>query len=286
MRYTVETIMMPTVGVFKRQIFPLILSLIACGILIVLIYLEILVLNGITVSDISTHVRLTDILIGFTIYIKTSIDFAIFIGNLMNANPGWKNRISIELGTAFGNGLGTMLILLIWTFFKEVEWLLAIMILLAAVVLFKLAEDGLEHAKDTDRGYPSAFKKSVTYLEKTLEKINKLCKPLMQLILPDLSMNSTAKAGFWALFSFAFFVPFVLGLDDFAGYVPLFSVVNILGFSIGVFLAHSILNILLYISPTKTIKAVKNPYISFFGSIAFVGLALLGFYEAGKILFH
>jgi hypothetical protein len=45
-----------------------------------------------------------------------------------------------------------------------------------------------------------------------------------------------------------------------------------------------ILNILLYISPTKTIAAVKNPIISFVGSIAFMVLAGWGMVEAIKLL--
>lgn len=277
--------MMPTAGVFKRQIFPLILSAIACAILIVLVHLEIIVLNHFTETDISLRIRLLDVIVGATIYFKTSIDFAIYIGNLMHANPGWKNRISIEIGTALGNGIGTMSILVVWTFFKEVEWLLAVMVILAALVLFKLAQDGLEHSKEADRGYPLLFKKAVVLFGKFLERINKICSPVVGRILPKLSMRTAAKSGFWALLSFSVTIPFVLGLDDFAGYVPLFSIINVLGFSIGAFVAHATLNILLYISPERTTRAVKNPYISFVGSIAFVGLAILGLYEAGKILF-
>ena len=90
---------------------------------------------------------------------------------------------------------------------------------------------------------------------------------------------------FWGLFSFSFTVPFVLGLDDFAGYVPLFNVVNVFGFAIGVFAGHMVLNALLFISPDRTIKAVKNPLIAFLGSIAFVLLAVWGLVEVYKILF-
>jgi hypothetical protein len=83
----------------------------------------------------------------------------------------------------------------------------------------------------------------------------------------------------------SFTVPFILGLDDFAGYVPLFNVVNVFGFAIGVFLGHMVLNIFLYLSPKRTIQAVKNPIISLVGSIAFVLLAGWGLFEAYKLLF-
>jgi hypothetical protein len=60
--------------------------------------------------------------------------------------------------------------------------------------------------------------------------------------------------------------------------------VNVFGFAVGVFFGHTILNIFLFLSPQRTIKIVKNPIISFFGSIAFVGLGLWGLFEAAKLI--
>lgn len=270
---------------FLTQVLPLALTLVVAGIFTALLYGEISILNLFTTTDISTKVRLVDVGIGLTIYLKTSIDFAIFMGGLMQKNAGWKSRIAIEIGTAAGNAIGTMAILLLWTFFKEVEWLLAIMILIAALVLVTLAEDGLEHAKSADRGYPAIFRKIVSVFEKFLRFTNVIARPIVSRILPGGGLKSTTKATFWSLMSFAFLIPFILGLDDFAGYVPLFSIVNIFGFSIGVFFAHALLNAFLYLSPERTIRAVKNPVISLIGSIAFIGLAGLGIYEATKLLF-
>jgi hypothetical protein len=93
------------------------------------------------------------------------------------------------------------------------------------------------------------------------------------------------KLSLWGLFLFSFSIPFILGLDDFAGYVPLFNIVNVLGFGIGVFAGHMILNIFLFLSPSRTIALVKNAYISFAGSVAFVLLAVWGLFEVIKILF-
>src|SRR3989344_9571137 len=135
-----------------NQILPLAATVITAVALIFLIYLEIITLNKFTPTDILTRVQLSDVLVGLTIYLKTSVDFAIFIGNLMAAYPGWRNRISIEIGTAFGNALGTIIILAIWDFFKEVKVLLAIMILIAALVLLKLAEESLMHVDDEEEG--------------------------------------------------------------------------------------------------------------------------------------
>ncbi len=271
---------------FQRQILPISLTLVAGGILIALIYGEVRLLNLFASEEVSLAVRWPDVLIGLTVYLKTAIDFAIFIGNLMRDNGGWKNRISIELGTALGNGLGTALVLFLWVVFSEVDWLLALMILLAALVLFKLAEDGLEHARHADHEYPAPFKQIVSGLKVFLSHVNWFTRPLLRLILPELSMNAGPRGSFWSLFVFAITVPFVLGLDDFAGYVPLFSIVNVFGFTIGAVAAHALLNMFLYISPERTIKVVKNPIIALFGSIVFVGLGAWGLHEAILLLEH
>jgi hypothetical protein len=268
----------------KQQLIPLSLTVVTAAALTGILYLVILGLNFFTATDIALQLRWVDIVIGMTIYLKTSIDFAIFIARLMDAYPGMKGRIGIEIGTAFGNALGTILILIVWTFFKEVRWLLAIMVFVAALVLFRLAEDGLEHAHDVDHRYPKWFQKLVDRFGGMLASVNKMIAPVLKYVLPNLKIRTPDKVSFWQLFGFAFTVPFILGLDDFAGYVPLFSIVNVFGFSIGVFAGHMILNALLYISPERTIKAVKNPIISFLGSIAFVILAVWGLVEVVHII--
>ncbi|NDD85974.1 hypothetical protein EBZ38_17075, partial [bacterium] len=115
----------------KNQTIALTLTIATCVALIAVYWLHIRVINLFVSEKISYSVRPGDIAIGLTIYLKTSIDFAIFIGRLMEKNPGLKGRIGIEIGTALGNALGTMAILLVWALFKEVTWLLALMILLA-----------------------------------------------------------------------------------------------------------------------------------------------------------
>ncbi|HMS31763.1 MAG TPA: hypothetical protein PKA29_00600 [Candidatus Saccharibacteria bacterium] len=264
-----------------KNLIPLPLTFVVFLSLIFLLYLEILGLNLITNQDISTAIHWQDVLIGLTIYLKTSVDFAIFIGNLMHKNPGLKGRIGIEIGTALGNALGTMIILIIWTFFKEVTWLLALMITLAALVLFKMAEDSLEHA---DIG---AHKIKLVHLfHRSLVKFNSIVEPFLSKIIPSHSIKPRASKSFIGLLLASFSVPFILGLDDFAGYVPLFNVVNVLGFSIGVLLGHMILNILLFISPARTIKFVKNRFVSLIGAIAFILLGVWGIYEAVKLILN
>lgn len=272
-----------TNSLFKNQLLPLALTVVVFGVLVALLYGEIHLLNIFTAQDISLSIRLVDVIVGLTIYLKTSIDFAIYIGNLMSKNDGWKSRIAIEIGTAFGNALGTMIILVIWAFFKEVKVLLALMIFLAALVLFKLAEESLEHAKGNDNKFPLWFQKMVNHLEHGLSLFNKAVAPILK-VMPNTKAKEAAGLAFWPLLAVSFSVPFILGLDDFAGYVSLFNVVNVFGFAIGVFLGHMILNIFLYISPTHTIRAVKNPIISFIGTLAFVGLGIWGLVEVVHVI--
>jgi hypothetical protein len=270
----------------KSQALPLVLTLV---VLAVLSSLVILIVHGLNLlplkEDVALKIRLSDVLIGGTIYLKTAVDFAIFMGRLMTTNPGWKNRVAIEIGTALGNGLGTVIILIVWTFFKEVAWLLGIMVFLASLVLFELAFSSLEHFSNWQS--QSVFKKIVFHsLDKTLSAITKITKPITSKVLPDLGekLRGNETMGWKNLLIFSFTVPFILGLDDFAGYVPLFSIVNVLGFSIGVLAAHTILNIALFISPNITTKVVRNEWVSFLGALAFVGLAIWGLIEVIKII--
>lgn len=269
----------------KDQAIPLALTLVVLAALVGALYAVIYFLNQFPTSEkISLSLHWADILVGGTIYLKTSVDFAIFMGRLMNTNPGWKNRVAIEIGTALGNALGTIAVLILWTFFKEVHWLLAIMIFLAALVLFELAYAGLEHFEDWEKANGL---KSGLYgiLNSVLSTIVRITKPVTSKILPDLGAKLKGGSALpWKkLLLFSFTIPFILGLDDFAGYVPLFNVVNVLGFSVGVMAAHTLLNIALFINPEKTTELVRNAWVSFLGTLAFVGLAIWGLVEVVKI---
>lgn len=270
---------------FREQSIALTLTVVTCAVVSGLLWLEILLLNRLAGSNIHLHIRLSDVLVGLTIYLKTSIDFAMFIGRLMAKNHGLKGRIGIEIGTALGNAAGTLAILLLWSFFKEVDWLLAIMIMVAALVLIRLAQDSLEHVSTTKRSYPRWFRRLVRGFDAGLGLFNRLFEPVLSKVLPAHSLKVETKRSLVALLLMSFTVPFILGLDDFAGYVPLFNIVNVFGFGIGVFVGHMVLNIFLYLSPRRTIKLVKNPIISLLGSVAFVLLAGWGLLEALKLLF-
>lgn len=271
---------------FPDQVVPLFLTGVVFVLMWALLFFEITLLNRTVISREHILLRLqwSDIVIGLTIYLKTSIDFAIFIGRLMAQYPGWKNRVMIEIGTALGNALGTLGILLLWDVFREVRLLMAAMITLAALVLFRLAEEGLDHVKDEEGKYHISFFGFEYGFERMLSRFNRAVAPVLNKLVPQVSMRVETQSGFKALFVFSFTIPFILGLDDFAGYIPLFNIVHVYGFAVGVFLGHMLLNIFLFLSPQRTITVVKHPWISFFGSLAFVGLALWGLFEVAKLI--
>ena len=227
-----------------------------------------------------------DILVGAGIYLKTAVDFAILTGILMAKYPGFKNRIAIENGTALGNALGTAVVLTIWFFFKDIQWLLALMVLVASLVLFELAKSGLEHIEEAEHEgqvVPSFVKQSAQKIGFILDKVMVVVSPVLSKIMPSMKFDSNKQLSFKGLLLASFTIPFILGLDDFAGYVTLFNVVNVFGFGVGVFLGHTILNIALFINPHFTTRAVKNPVVSLIGTLAFIGLGLYGLFEVGKI---
>ncbi|GAB4145264.1 MAG: hypothetical protein OHK0017_04680 [Patescibacteria group bacterium] len=277
---------------FKQQILPIVIAVVVFIGLSLAYLLQINLLNLVPGEKILTEVHWADVLVGLTIYLKTSIDFALLIGILMSKFPGFKNRVAIEIGTAVGNAVGTAIVLVIWYFFKEVLWLLALMILFASLVLFRLAQTSLEHLEEDDSDTQNNPKvksygwttPAVHALNKILIPINKFLDPVLSKIVPDLSFKTDNISSWAGLFMASFTIPFILGMDDFAGYVPLFNVVNVFGFGLGVFLGHMILNIFLFISPNKTIQIIKNPVIAVLGSVAFIGLGIWGLYEVWHLL--
>ncbi|HVZ67543.1 MAG TPA: hypothetical protein VG917_04745 [Patescibacteria group bacterium] len=264
----------------KEQVIPLLLTFVTFIVVCVIFYFFIHILNLLPSKEkIHPQIRIQDVLVGLTIYLKTSIDFAIFIGNLMRTNPGWKKRIAIEIGTAVGNALGTIVILIIWNFFREVPLLMAIMIVIASAVLLRMAEESFEELNSKLKPNHS-LNTPLLFINTQLGFINNKFKPILGKLIPDLSLTNVKVMSVISLAMFAISIPFILGLDDFAGYIPLFSIINVFGFAVGVFLGHMILNIGLFLSPKTTTKVVEAPFVLLIGGVAFVGIAAWGFYEA------
>lgn len=267
-----------------EQVLPIFLTVCTFLVLATFLYGLLLILGSLHIgAPVILDFRRREVLFGIIIYLKTAVDFAIFIGNLMHTNPGWKKRIAIELGTAIGNGLGTFLILILWTIFKAVPLLMIAMIFIAAVVLLRMAQESFEEFLKQKQSFIK-LKMPVSLLQDQLNFVNKIFRPILQFFVPNLNLTKTKKLSFTNLIVFSFTIPFVLGLDDFAGYIPLFTLVNVFGFSIGILLGHMLLTIGLFTFPKLTVRVVKHPFVLIIGGLAFIGLALYGFYESAIIL--
>ena len=270
--------------IFIEQLLPIILTVFTFLVLSTLLYGFLLFLNSFLLQDqVILDFRKRDVLIGIAVYLKTAIDFAIFIGNLMRTNPGWKKRIAIELGTAVGNAFGTFLVLAVWIFFKQIPILMAIMIFVASIILLRMAEESLQEFLKQKKSFIK-MRMPVYLLQSQLNFINKIFRPILGFFVPDLNLTRAKKLSFANLIVFSFTIPFVLGLDDFAGYISLFSVINVFGFAIGVLLGHMLLNIGLFAFSKKTVQIVTHPFVLIIGGFAFIALGLWGFIETAKLL--
>ena len=222
-----------------EQALPILLTFFTFLVLATLLYGLLLILDSLKLgAPIILDFRRREVLFGIIIYLKTAIDFAIFIGNLMRTNPGWKKRIAIELGTALGNGLGTFLILIIWTVLKAVPLLMIVMIFIASVVLLRMAQESFEEFLKQRQSFIK-LKMPVSLLQDQLNLVNKIFRPILRFFVPNLNLTKTKKLSFVNLVVFSLTIPFVLGLDDFAGYIPLFTLINVFGFTLGIFWSHA-----------------------------------------------
>lgn len=269
-----------------EQLVPILLTFITFCALATVLYAILLFLDQFSFkTPIILSFNKNDVILGVLIYLKTAIDFAIFIGNLMHTNPGWKKRIAIELGTAVGNGLGTFLILIIWVFFSQVPVLMIVMMFIASVVLLRMAEESFESFLAQKNSFIALnIKKPVSLLQDQLNIVNGIFRPILKFFVPSLNLTKTQKLSFANLVVFSLTIPFVLGLDDFAGYIPLFTIVNIFGFSIGILLGHMFLTIGLFAFPKKTVAIVKHPIILMIGGLVFVLLGIYGLFESFYIV--
>ena len=266
-----------------EQAFPIFLTFLTFLGLSTLLYGLLLILSTInTGSPIILDFRRREVLFGIIIYLKTAVDFAIFTGNLMHTNPGWKKRIAIELGTAIGNGFGTFLILIIWTIFRSIPPLMIIMIFIASVVLLRIAQESFEEFLKQRQSFIK-LKMPVSLLQDQLDIVNRIFRPILKFFVPNLNLTKTKKLSFINLIIFSITIPFVLGLDDFSGYIPLFTLINVFGFTLGILLGHMLLTIGLFAFPKKTVEVVKHPIVLVVGGLAFIGLGVYGFYESVNI---
>ena len=267
-----------------EKIIPVILALLTFFILSTLLYWVLLFLDSLHLNyPVILDFRRREVIFGILIYLKTAIDFAIFMGNLMHTNPGWRKKIAIAFGTSIGNAFGTFLILIVWTLFKEIPALMTAGVFISSVILLKLAEENFEIFLKQKKSFIK-IRMPVNLLQNQLDFVNNQFRPVLKFLVPDLNLTGTKKLSFINLIVFSFTIPFILGINDFVGYIPLFEYVNVFGFTLGVMLGHMLLTIGLFLLPKKTVGIVKHPVVLIGGGLAFLAIGIFGFFEAFKIL--
>lgn len=271
---------------FIQKIIPVFFALATFLVLSTTLYAILLLLTSLPLNyPIILDFRRREPLIGIAIYLKTAIDFAIFMGYLMHTNPGWKKRVAIGFGTALGNAFGTFAVLTVWTLAKEFRILIVLFVFVSSVILLRLAEESLEEFLKQKKSFIKLdIRKPVSLLQEQLDIVNKLFRPILRFFVTDLDLKKTQKLSFANLIIFSFTIPFVLGFNNFSSYIPLFQYINVFGFTLGIILGHFLLTIGLFLFPRKTVVFVKHPLILIGGGLTFIGIALFGFYQAVQIL--
>jgi hypothetical protein len=265
------------------KIIPILLTFLTFFVLSTVLYGLLLALNSLNLnSPIVLDFRRRELLFGIAVYLKTAIDFAIFMGNLIHSNPGWKKKIAIAFGTALGNALGTFLILTIWTVFREFNILMIIMIFIASVALLRMAEESLEEFLKQKKSFIK-IRMPVSLLQEQLNVVNTIFRPILKFFVRDLNLTKTKKLSFANLIVFSLTIPFILGINDFSAYIALSQYINVFGFSLGILFGHMLLTIGLFANPKLTVSFVKHPFILISGALGFIAIGLFGFYQSAVI---
>ncbi len=157
-------------------------------------------------------------------------------------------------------------------------------VLFSSVILLRLAEENFEIFLKQKKSFIK-LKMPVNLLQNQLDFVNNLFRPVLRFFVPDLNLTRTKKLSFMNLIVFSFTIPFVLGINDFAGYIPLFEYINVFGFTLGVMFGHMLLTIGLFLLPKKTVGIVKHPIILIGGGLAFLAIGIFGLFETATLAF-
>lgn len=260
----------------NKQLIPVSISLSLFGLCSVITYGLLHFLNGfdLVAHKLSLTLVFGQFLIGIFIYLKTSVDYALFVGALMEKNPGTPKRIAMNVGTQIGCFLGVTVIVVLWVFFKEIHWLMAILLVIAGMILIGLGDGSQEH-----------FSALPEKLRRPLEIFFDVTRPIVKLFtffMPDNEM-SAKEMNTKKLFFVSGIIPFALGADDLAGYMVLLNPVNAFSLLVGIYFGDAIIDIALFFDPEITVKIVKNRWVSYVGALFFIGLGLLSIYHAVRI---
>ena len=221
---------------------------------------------------------LYDFAVGFFLYFVTAVDYALIIGRIQAVNSGSKARFIMNVFTCVGCFVGVTLVLFLWGFAKEINWLIFPILIFAGAVMLKLAQENIEYFENSN--IIPKFVRVVT--AKTLNLGGKIAKPFVFWV-PELSTPKAEKMSLTAIAKWSFFLPFIIGVDDLIGYLGAMTIYNVFGLLVGIYTADILIDILIFVSPKLTKKLVENSYISLLASYAFIYLAYKSYSESFHI---
>jgi len=153
-------------------------------------------------------------------------------------------------------------------------------LIFAGAVMIKLAHEGQEYYEDAKQ-IPAAFR-NITI--KTLTFFYSVTR-FATFWIPELSGPKVKKMNVIHLAKWSFILPFIIGLDDFIGYMGAMTIYNVFSLLFGIYLADIVIDIIIFVSPSFTKKLVESPSLSFVATYAFIYLAYKSFSES-YILLH
>lgn len=274
-------------SVWYSQVIPLSLAFVSMAVFLVILGLNAHLLNKVfPVEPIKFVFRPLDLALGLYLYIKTSVDFAVFIGSMMVANRGWKNRVAVEWGTSLGNFAGTILILWIWVMFRSIGPIFeGLIVLIASFVLLELAAGSMERLKAARWDKAGGFREWFYKGAKNLLIIRRYTAVFLGWM-PDVegAMAGKKLPNFRALLLYSFTIPFILGSDDFASYLSVFNVVNVLSFASGVILGHGLLLAGMFAAPMVVERLMASPSFSALAVTTFFVIFGIGVQDGSRSL--
>src|SRR3989344_4547208 len=135
-----------------NQLFPVVVCLVLFGAFIGASHLFITqLINPIAVEPILIRLYPVDVAVGFFLYFVTAVDYALIVGRMQVANPGIKGRFLMNVFTCLGCFMGVSLVLFVWGFAKEIDWLIVVLLIFAGSVMVKLAYGSKEYFEHSER---------------------------------------------------------------------------------------------------------------------------------------
>lgn len=238
-------------------------------------------INPFSSEKILIELHLFDVLVGFFLYFVTAVDYALIIGRMQNVNKGLKARFTMNVFTCVGCFVGVTLVLFLWGFAKEVDWLIVALLIFAGSVMVKLAFEGLEYFQHS----PSIWKPLRTVTSTVVIWFHHLTQGLTFWI-PELGSPAVKTMSLGQLATWSFLLPFIIGLDDFVGYMGAMTIYNVFSLLVGIYAADIVIDILIFVSPTFTKKMVESAVLSLIATYAFLYLMYKSFSEAFLIVQH